>query len=464
MSNKTDWKGLDQYINYLYGSDDNDRLYALREVGNIFPKWVSIGYHPEQIPPYIPRVKNMIAVQNRGYQAWHPYGIMAEEERMAVLKYYSGGWVTVASGDSIFQYYDSGWQNVKWAKYYDGDSWITFWSLVPSGFMALFTSDPAGWTERNTDFHTLYLRGDTSTGITGGSNTHSHSNVTVVMGAVTTSYSGDEYSLGLNVGAPAHTHGTYISHTANSQTFYPTYCYYRLFQSPGNALTHIPSGAKIFWSGTTGDIPTGWTYSSSNNGYHLRVSSSGVGSNVAAYTTGHSTSGNSSTNSTGTGSTRIRSGSTSVADAAISHNHGINSTSHTNGHGHSSVTVPYFNVILISADNDTGEIPVGGVAPFYAAPGTILDTTWSRVTAADGYLLLPSSSYGGTGGSSTHEHSHTGLYGASTSVASQARQTGSGYGMISSNHYHTLSGAAHPSSTENSFPAYKTLLLYERTA
>ena len=462
-SNKTDWKGLEQYLRDLQGKK-KDKEYALREVGNIFPNVVPEIIHDDSMPNHIPRIKDTIAVQWKGTNRWEYYGRMNFEERMAVLKRYNGAtWQTVNVNDA-FKYYDGGWIDIKTAKYYDGADWISFYTIIPVnlGIFRTATTAETGWTNRSATLNAYWIRANNTNGIGVAAATHGHAGTPYINFGVPPTpadYYGPVILLYERVGAWQHGPHSSVAHTVINVGVQPTAVNFRFYTFTGSIPNSIPADSLIFWSGTTGNVPTGWSYISTYNNYRIKVLATGTGNTGMAKDPAHSM----ATVYSGyvlSGEHRNALGSGyDFADFNINHRH---SNSHTHAH---TFTAPYFNVIIIKNTAAEAEIPVDGVASCWGAPAATLGTAYTRVSAADNRLLNPTSSYGGTGGVATHLHDHVGKVSnsATLGVANTSVTILTLDALKVDPHSHSVvASGGHAAGTN--FPLAYDMYLYERTA
>ena len=460
-SNKTDWKGLGQYVQALQG-DKKDKEYALKEVGNIFPYQVPTLEHKDRMPNYIPKIKNVIAVQYKGKDKWEFYGHMNIEERAAVIKRYTGAaWQTVNANEG-FKYYNAGWIDVECAKYYDGASWIIFYTLIPTELTILRTSSTAAnnWHDNTALLSGKFFYTDDSRGLgTTAINTHSHNSVTINFGDSTPARIAKRDSILFErSGKWGHGPHSSISHTAPTATFIPNYSSFLHYIHTTATGAIIPSGSILFWSGTIGNVPSDWTYRSTNNNNMIRIDTGATGANVGGTTGSHLsltvysgyTTSSEAENAIGSGLT--------CNDFNQTHRHSF-SDEHVNNH-----TPSYFNVILMVADSDRSKIPLNGVAAYWDTPGAILGTAYTRVSAADDRLLRPSTAYGTTGGAATHVHTNT-VGGTNENIGTVNVLSNTGtpimYPLIGITHGHLNAGSANHDARTN-FPANYRVLLYKR--
>ena len=380
-SNHTDWKGLQQYLRDLQGKKQ-DRNYAIRTVGNIFKNVAPEPIYHDDMPSYIPRIQDAIAVQWKGQDTWSYYGHLNIEERAAILKRYDGAdWVNLISAP--WSYYDGAdWVNIKWGKYYDGANWITFYTLNNVSMLVLRTSSTSadGWSNVSATFHNYCFSGANAYGANGtGADGHNHPNTTAIFGGTSgTPFLAKDALIPERSGWWYHDPHASVSHPAALTTAYPNLSKFLVYALDDLIQRTIPAGSIVFWSGATGNVPDDWTYRSTNNNYYIRGSTIGTGNNLGALMNPHVT----GTQYSGYASSLEVD---NVIGSAIDFADFNNSHRHTATHTHNNTYTPYyFNVILMSADNERPEIPINGVVMTTSTASTGL---WTRVSAADGRIL-----------------------------------------------------------------------------
>ena len=260
---------------------------------------------------------------------------------------------------------------------------------------------PAGWTVVSNSggpFYHRFIRGNSTYGGTGGSETHTHtlSNFSCTGPSRTTNNiipAGQKY-----YATHTHTHGIGTI-SCQSASSLPQYRELIVIRYTGEPST-LPAGIIAIFDETP---PSGWTRYSEQDGYYIRGSDSAGatgGSNTHSHTVSGAT-GASDTNTPGQG------GPTNLPNSA--HDHGLNATSSS-----SSNEPPYITVYLGKKDTD-GAIPTGLIAMFDGTPSS----NWEVLSDEGGpfyqKFLKPANDYGTTGGSETHTHTVIGTTGYETS-------------------------------------------------
>ncbi|MHA2069985.1 MAG: hypothetical protein ACXABY_36940, partial [Candidatus Thorarchaeota archaeon] len=242
----------------------------------------------------------------------------------------------------------------------------------------------------------------------------------------------------LEVGTPTntHTHGSPLSATSiDAILALPPY--YELKVISSSTPSSIPSGAIAIFD--TSDLPTNWATYTDAAGYIIRggpnasttVSTAHTHSNVAFTIAAASASQNTE-----------QSGHVSLLPA---HTHSV-----SGGTSDSSDTLPpYIGVILAKATVDITSF-TDVIAMFDAAP----TGDWSAVSAinSDKFIQATTTTYGLTGGSSTHSHPNKAF---TTDQSSDTFSTGdTGPGQIGAGPTHTHSATVSFSSGVANLPPY----------
>lgn len=294
------------------------------------------------------------------------------------------------------------------------------------------TACPTGWS-RNTTFDLSFPYGASSYGGTGGSSSHNHSDWV----GSTTSVGGTTRDSGSQTHGKGHGHSVTI--TFNATTAWPPYLDMYYCQASDLAIN----------SGLIGlfdtSAPSGWTRFSALDDNFPRGNSSYGG-------TGGSTTHTHTTNSATT-DTRSNSGDClggGCTGSEVSHSHNVSAdTTGTGDH-----TPPYLDMVFAEIDSaGYGEADLITMATELPPLG------WSRFSALDSKFPRGASSYGGTGGSSSH--SHTGSVGTDNSgQTSNLVCTGSGVtNILGGAHNHTVNYTAADTSH---LPPYVETLFIQR--
>jgi len=297
---------------------------------------------------------------------------------------------------------------------------------------------PTGWT-RNTDLDNYFPYGAITYGDTGGSAaSHNHGGSTscTTGGPSNNSFAG--CAGGGGASSNSHTH-TGATAGLNGTTVLPSYIN-MIFCS----RTELNIAAGLIGIFNT-SAPSGWTrFSSLDNRIPRGASSYGTtgGSDTHSHTT---TTGTATGSNDWIGVTYGTSGSSPFANA--NHTHTVTSASaSTNDH-----LPPYRNVLFGSSNGTTiaptGVVLITSVLPPYG---------WTRFTDLDNRFPRGASSYGGTGGASTH--SHTTTIGTGGPSSTQERDGGC-TSVASTTHTHSCTATT---STQSNLPPYRNVIFAQR--
>jgi hypothetical protein len=250
---------------------------------------------------------------------------------------------------------------------------------------------PTGWTCVSCgsgDFFQRFIRGAASYGATGGNANHGHSASTAVG---PTSATSAQTPAGTNVSNVSHTHA--VSLTINTASNLPEYRQLRVLRhNNADTPSSLPAGAILFFTDT---VPSGWTRYSAQDGYYIR------GENTVGTTGGSNTHTHTLTGSLGAASGSVngqQSGQTQLGVAVASHTHTFSGTTDSVNH-----EPPYILTILGRLDS-AGTLPIGAIAMW----DEDLPNGWThRSTSGQPFherFIKPASSYGTTGGNTSHTH------------------------------------------------------------
>jgi len=299
------------------------------------------------------------------------------------------------------------------------------------GRMILFfdgVTIPTGWTCISCDpadpFYQRFVRGAETYGTTGGSLTHNHTYSQAISSsnesAVSENWNSD------NVSTNGHNHN--LTTNLSAETNLPAYRQLRVIRYDNNGEpSTIPAGAVAIFESVS--VPTGWTrYAAQDNRFVYGADTIGV--TGGANTHNHDITGTiGADNGTSLGA---RGGGQQVVAAATAHTHTFS--------GQTSVVdaqPPYREIVLGQAGADT------------AAP-TNMVAMWDDEQPADWQLrsdvtgpyyerfLKPTTSFGASGGSASHDHPNSTIITSTSSVTDTARSGASG---ASGNHTHTITAS-----------------------
>lgn len=329
------------------------------------------------------------------------------------------------------------------------------WKLASdaTGNMLLFwdsTFIPTGWTcvscSPSHAFYQRFIVGSSTAGVNGGAATHTHT----ATGAVAAS-SGSQSVDTNNQATPtvAHTH-TYTP-TISAPSNLPPYRQLAVIQynSTGEPPS-IPTGAIAIFDTT---VPSGWTRYSAQDGTFIRSeSTSTIGTTGGSATHTHTITGNTGASA---GTANIRNPGTSVTVAAAAHTHSVSTST-----GSVNNEPPYIEVILGKL-NATTTAPNGMIAMWSDEAPVGWDTISSSTEPFENRFLRATSTYGGTGGASTHTHSNiTGITSGAPSATVTRDSTPATTNVASQAHTHSVSVTSF--STDSHLPPYRTAVFAKR--
>lgn len=300
---------------------------------------------------------------------------------------------------------------------------------------------PDGWTIVSTDggaFYQKFLKGSATYGSTGGAATHTHTVTTTITAASTDKGS----TTGSTDSTTAHVHSN--NTTVSDEDNLPSYKQIKVIKYTGDVFNNLPAGVVAMFDATP---PAGWTALTTYNTKFFRCAED------ASSTGGSSTPTHSVNTSLGyTIQSRV---AASGADDTISSYDHTHTASFTTDSG--SIIPPYIDVILASKDAD-GPVPVNMIGFFDATP----TYRWSVISGSGGALngkyIRVNSSYGGTGGTATHNHADSGDQTSTTGSSSNV--TGRGSGGIWGDHDHTVTFTSFGNS--NNDPPYIEVIFAKR--
>jgi hypothetical protein len=308
--------------------------------------------------------------------------------------------------------------DVEYAKNYaTGAALILFYNgtTVPSGWVCISctTSDP---------FYGRLPRGNRTYGSIGGQKNHTHT-INLVSHAA-----GAAQDVGTGGGAKssaAHVHPTISSTSVSTVANIPLYKALKVIRYNNGVPTVIPEGAIAIFNTST--LPSGWTrYSAQDNRFVLANASPTQMGGANNHTHSISYTLDLSTNTQTSGGT-----STTIFVATSGHTHYVSGTSNPSDN-----RPPYVRVILARANANTS-IPRGMIAMFNATPAY---QEWTNFSGPGnpfyGKFFVGSSSYGTTGGNSTHKQPNTVLVSGVPSASTD--DTGSGVSQADDQHTHNV--------------------------
>ena len=327
-----------------------------------------------------------------------------------------------------------------------------------AGQMLIFfdrSYDPIGWSCvscLNTDpFYQRFVVGSSTYGVTGGSATHTPSASATVyattftgVGPVTTNNT---------TNAPlSHSHS--LTPQLSAQSNLPTYRQLRvlLSASAGDSI-NIPAGAIMAFDIASSSLPSGWLRYGAQDGAYI-FGEGAIGATGGANTHSHTATGT-LTNAVGSG---LRSQNGVVGGATgVTHNHTLTATS-TNVANNEP---PYMEVVL----GQLGATTTATTSNYMIAMwNNTPPTGWITVSNAGGALdqkfLKASTTYGTSGGASTHTHFD--IIGATTSIAGTLTNytANASNGQAPSTHTHNVDITGF--STDSNLPPYIGVIFAKR--
>lgn len=299
-------------------------------------------------------------------------------------------------------------------------------------------SCPAGWTQ-NSIFNNAFPQGAATSGGTGGASSHSHAQVSCTTGgpSATTSISTTQ-SVNAGYAWDTHTHtGAKVDISTASSVLPP---YLDVVMCKKADLVIPASFIALFDT----SVPSGWTRFSTLDNTFPRGATV-YGGTGGSTTHSHSTTGGYTT-STHTSSNYTRFATPYRYIMTYSHNH----TSLAGSTGTGTNTPPYLDMVFGQANAQTT-----ATAGLIAITDVIPPLGWTRFTALDSKFPRGAATYGGTGGTTTHNHSVT----ISTSTAGWQDTVQSGTLSMSTSHSHSCSAT---SDSQSNTPPYTNTIFAKR--
>ncbi|MBI4157440.1 DUF2341 domain-containing protein [Candidatus Woesebacteria bacterium] len=300
-------------------------------------------------------------------------------------------------------------------------------------------SCPSGWTA-NADFLNKFPRGATTYGGTGGASSHSHAQESCTTGNSVGYFtrSGTTNS----VTTTSHTHTGAKVDVDTASNVYPPYTKMVTCES---ANLDIDAGLIALFDAAVG---TGWTRFTAMDGKFLMGHNTTYGGTGGATTHSHSTSGGYATGNPGT----------DLGVSTLTNNNSIGGHTHLSSDGTTGTAnhlPPYLDMIFGSKNAD-GAAKAGII--------TIVDVLpplgWTRFSALDSNFVRGASSYGGTGGTTTHVHTNTINVAASTAaiVLTDDRVTS----VTAASNSHTHSCSSGNTDSVSNLPPYTNAIFAQR--
>jgi len=286
---------------------------------------------------------------------------------------------------------------------------------------------PTGWTcvscTAGDVFYQRFIVGSSTAGNTGGAATHTHTYTTATVNASAGSASVGNGGAN-NYSTVAHTHT--IVPTIGTANNLPSYRNLVIIQyNSAGEPTSIPTNAIAVFDAT---VPSGWTRYAAQDGYYTRGESAANrgttgGSNTHTHTITGTTAGAAGATNDNTG------GATSIANTG--HTHTISSATASN-----SSEPPYIEVILGQL-NATSTLPNNVITMWTDTPPTDWNTVSGASGAFENKFFKANTTYGTTGGASTHTPAN--VTGITTSVPNNTtNRGGAGNARSTGAHTHTV--------------------------
>jgi hypothetical protein len=318
---------------------------------------------------------------------------------------------------------------------------------VPQGMMGMYDgSAPASW-QIVTGFDKRFPYGTSGSpppGTTGGDSVHTHSAGAVVVGEI----SGPIYGAdGTDVEILRTGHDHVVNINVNSSNHLPLYRT-TAFISAASELSSVPQGLILIFDNTP---PAGWTIINNFEQRFPRGNSDNPG------VTGGNSCHRHIIGDLGLPSNYFVEDLASgpIGGSTVTHVHdSINSVTADN-------LPPYIDLIFASAPSGLSDIPVGAIAMFDAEPSGSGIGTWELYTLLDGRFPRGTTDQpGGTGGTSSHNHSGLGMSSQSTGGSAFFQSAASGPSMSLDGHVHAIQVTTDDVSL---LPPYRTVYFYKKT-
>ncbi len=249
-----------------------------------------------------------------------------------------------------------------------------------------------------------------------------------------------------------HTH-TWPNATTTNDSIVPLY---RGLKFISAATTTLPNGAIAIFDVSSSSLPTNWIYASTTENRYLTGSSTIGNGGSATHTHNPSAAFFSGLPNKG-----ITDTANVLGIGGSSHSHSVSASASLTASNNSP---PYVGVVFGQLTTTT-TIPSGMIAIF---DNSNLPTNWSSVSTSGsayaGNLLYGTSTFGGTGGSSTHNHGGSVTFSAAFKPDLRERvkaATTTNVNAATENHTQSVTYTV---SSENSMPVYRDVVLAKYTA
>lgn len=310
-------------------------------------------------------------------------------------------------------------------------------------------SIPTGWTciscAAGDPFTNVFPRASSSyAAATSSVNTLTHT-LTFSSAVVNGSVGMNGNAAGTAFPTDTHTH-TWGNPTLTSSSIEPPYENLKFIRANTSTL---PAGAIGIFDTSSSSLPANWSYYSALAGDYLRASSATSSGGSATHT--HTTTAN-LTSGTSAGSYADPGNGLTTATGA--HDHTIASGTSVDVDNND----PSFVEVVFAKLSTQGGIPAGMIAIFDATP----PTGWTQISSAGPYagnLLKGASSFGTTGGRTTHSHGSPVVLTSGGPSATSNNRSGTAAQTASSAHVHDVTYTA---SSETILPVYRDVILAKK--
>jgi hypothetical protein len=290
------------------------------------------------------------------------------------------------------------------------------------------------------DFYQRFPKGASVYGETGGTSSHSHPQTTLTTGYQLTTTGSAKSGSNTQI-AGVHTHTTTL--TSQSTETLPPYLDMVICSNKNLVINH--GLVSLFDS----SIPSGFTrFTQLDNKFPRGNSVYGASNNETTHT--HIIS---ATITNGASSTTTAESGTTVYTASSTHTHSINQFV-----TQPSESIPRYITVVYAQAEDDSMAPQGTIVMASALP----PLGWTRFTQLDEYYPYGSSSYGTTGGASSHTHNIDMDTNSDTGTVALATGTPSVSLPIKNSHTHNITGDLQ--SYSNDPPYIKVLFIKKNSS
>jgi len=312
---------------------------------------------------------------------------------------------------------------------------------------------PSGWTTDAT-YNDLMLRGNTTAGGTGGSDTHTHTITNANVDTVNTGSNAQQKKGSATVSAQSHTHAITSSSMSNESSL-PPYRGLMVIANDSGIPTTLPLNIIVLFD--TASLSGDFSRYSAQDNYFGRGASTAGGTGGSSALHGHSSVAFGTGNPNSTEAAMVT--GAAVTANTSTHSHSLTgSTTDTDG----DIAPPHVNTVLARVTTDGIAIPAEMISIFDAAPGT----GWNSLSGVGGDFnqkyIEGTSTYAAAQGNATHNHNKTGGYTTNTVSTGTGLGTGTPAKGVATSHAHPL--ASPTFSDGNNAPAYKDVIVGKKLA